>query len=126
MGNLGADPEMRYTPTGRAVTNMRVAVNRKWSNAEGQQQDQTEWFRVVVWGRQAEVANQYLAKGAPVYIQGRLETHSFEGKDGQTRYMTELIARQLILLPRNNGQRVDAGVEMAEKVEEEELFELAL
>ena len=126
MGNLGADPEMRYTPTGRAVTNMRVAVNRKWSNAEGQQQDQTEWFRVVVWGRQAEVANQYLAKGAPVYIQGRLETHSFEGKDGQTRYMTELIARQLILLPRNNGQRVDTGVEVAEKIEEEELFELAI
>lgn len=126
MGNLGADPEMRYTPTGRAVTNMRVAVNQKWRDSEGQLQEKTEWFRVVVWGRQAETANQYLQKGSPVYIQGRLQTHSFEGSDGQTRYMTELIARNLILLPRGNGRQAGTEEQSLAEVEEEELFELAL
>jgi single-strand DNA-binding protein len=126
MGNLGADPEMRYTPTGRAVTNIRVAVNRKWRDSEGQLQEKTEWFRVVLWGRQAETANQYLQKGSPVYVQGRLETHSYEGSDGQTRYMTELIGRDLIMLPRGNGQRTGTEGQGLAEVEEEELFELAL
>ena len=126
MGNLGADPEMRYTPTGRAVTNIRVAVSRKWRDSEGQPQEKTEWFRVVLWGRQAETANQYLQKGSPVYVQGRLETHSYEGNDGQTRYMTELIARNLIMLPRGNGRRAGTEEQGLAEVEEEELFELAL
>ncbi len=124
MGNLGSDPEMRYTPTGRAVTRFRVAVNRRWRDADGQLQERVDWFRVVLWGRQAEVANQYLSKGAPVYVEGRLENRSFEGNDGQTRYITELIGRNLILLPRGNGQPT-GDVEEAE-VEEEDLFEITV
>jgi len=121
MGHLGADPEMRYSPTGRAVTNFRVAVNRRWRDSEGQPQQRVEWFRVVVWGRQAEVANQYLTKGAPVYVSGRLQTRSFEGNDGQTRYITELVGRELILLPRGNGHPA-AEDEIEEDVETEEVM----
>lgn len=123
MGYLGADPEMRYTPTGRAVTNFRVAVNRRWRNAEGQPQEKAEWFRVVAWGPLAEVSNQYLQKGTPVYVAGRLDTRSYEAADGQTRYITELVARELILLPRGNGHQPTAN-ESAE-IEEEEFEELA-
>lgn len=122
MGNLGADPEMRYSPTGRAVTNFRVAVNRRWRDSEGQPQQKVEWFRVVVWGRQAEIANQYLSKGAPVYVSGRLQTRSFEGSDGQTRYMTELVGRELILLPRGNGGHSAPEEEFEEEVETEEVM----
>lgn len=118
MGNLGVDPEMRYSPTGRAVTRFRVAVNRRWRDSEGQPQQQVEWFRVVLWGRQAEVANQYLTKGAPVYVSGRLQTRSFEGNDGQTRYMTELVGRELILLPRGDGHPVAEEEEVEEEAEE--------
>lgn len=120
MGNLGADPEMRFTPVGKAVTNFRVAVNRRWRDAEGQLQERVEWFRVVCWGRLAELANQYLERGAPVYIEGRLVTRSFEGNDGQTRYVSEVVASDLVLLPR--GDRSPAAEE--EKVEEEEGDEL--
>jgi single-strand DNA-binding protein len=122
MGNLGADPEMRYTPTGRAVTNFRVAVGRRWRNTEGQPQEKTEWFRVVAWGSLAEICNQYLQKGAPVYVAGRLDTHSYEAADGQTRYITDLVARELILLPRGNGQ---SAANASAEVEEEEFEELA-
>jgi single-strand DNA-binding protein len=126
MGNLGADPEMRYTPTGRAVTNFRVAVNRRWRNSEGQLQQQVEWFRVVTWGRRAELANEYLKKGMPVYIEGRLQTRNYEGNDGQTHYMTELVAHDFILLPRGDGHPAAEEAEEAEEVEEEELAELPL
>lgn len=124
MGNLGADPEMRYTPTGRAVTRFRVAVNRRWRDAEDQLQERVDWFRVVVWGRRAEVANQYLEKGSPIYVEGRLENRSFEGSDGQTRYITELVAYDFVLLPRGSGrQGLDDG-DQDEIIEEEEIFEL--
>jgi len=124
MGNLGSDPEMRYTPSGRAVTNFRLAVNRRWRDAEGQLQEKVEWFRVICWGRLAEVANQYCQRGSPIYVEGRLETRSFEGADGQVRYLTELVAQDLILLPRGNGN--GTPTEETEEVEEEELAELPL
>jgi single-strand DNA-binding protein len=124
MGNCGSDPELRYTPTGRAVANVRVAVNRRWRDAEGQLQEKVEWFRVVAWGRLAELLNQYCAKGSPVYIEGRLETRSFEGADGQLRYLTEVVAQDLILLPRGNGNGTPA--EETAEVEEEELAESPL
>jgi single-strand DNA-binding protein len=126
MGNLGADPEMRYTPAGRAVTRFRVAVSRQWRDSEGQQQKKVEWFRVVLWGRQAEVANQYLQKGDPLYIEGRLEHRSFEGNDGETRYITELVGREFIMLPRGDGNRSAEGIEYVDGAEEEELFEVAV
>ncbi len=126
MGNLGTDPEMRYTPTGRPVTHFRVAVNRRWRDAEGQPQERVEWFRVVVWGRRAEVANQYLQKGSPVYVSGRLQTRAFEGNDGQTRYITELVARDFILLPRGSGPQAGAEEELEEVEEAEDLEEIPL
>ena len=123
MGNLGSDPEMRYTPSGQPVTHFRVAVNRRWRDAEGQPQEKVEWFRVVVWGRRAEVANKYLQKGSPVYVTGRLQTRSFEGSDGQTRYMTELVASDFILLPRGNGPQAEAEEEdVVEEISEEDLI----
>jgi len=124
MGNVGADPEMRYTAVGRAVTNFRVAVNRRWRDAEGQLQEKVEWFRVTTWGRLAEIANQYVQRGSPVYVSGRLETRSFEGADGQIRYVTDLVANDLVLLPRGNGS-APAGAE-SEVAEEEELEEIPL
>ena len=119
MGNLGADPEMRYTPTGRPVTHFRVAVNHRWVDAEGQPQERVEWFRVVVWGRRAEVANRYLQKGSPVYVSGHLQTRSFEGNDGRTRHITELVAHDLILLPLPHREPGEEEVE--EEVVEEEV-----
>lgn len=110
IGNLGADPELQQTSTGRTVTRFRVAVNQSWRDDEGQLQEKTEWFRVAAWGRQAEVVQQYLSKGSPVYVSGRLETRSFEGDDGATRYMTELVARDVIFLPQGNG-RAEAAAE---------------
>ncbi|MHA2201758.1 MAG: single-stranded DNA-binding protein [Candidatus Thorarchaeota archaeon] len=84
VGNLGADPEMRYTPAGKAVTNFNIATNRQWTDADGNKQKETTWWRISVWGKMAEVANQYLKKGQPVYIEGRLraEPTVYERKDG--------------------------------------------
>ena len=124
MGNVGADPEMRYTAVGHAVTNFRVAVNRRWRDTEGQLQEKTEWFRVTAWRRLAEIANQYLERGSPVYVSGRLETRSYEGADGLVRYVTELVANDLVLLPRGNGHPVVEAEDMVE--EEAELEEIPL
>ena len=92
IGNLGGDPEMRYTPSGQAVTNFSVATNYKYTTADGESREETEWFRVSAWGRLAETCNQYLAKGRKVYVEGRLRSRSFEGRDGQTRLSNEITA----------------------------------
>ena len=93
IGNLGADPEMRYTPSGAAVATFSVACNRSWTSREtGERQEQTEWVRVVTWNRLAENCSQYLSKGRPVYVEGRLQTRQWEDQQGQTRYMTEVVA----------------------------------
>jgi single-strand DNA-binding protein len=102
IGNLGRDPEMRYTPSGQAVTQFTVAVNRNYKGQNGEWQEETEWFRVVVWGQQAERAAEYLRKGNKVYIEGRLQTRQWEDKDGQKRYTTELVANQVTNLERRN------------------------
>jgi single-strand DNA-binding protein len=115
MGRLAADPEMRYTARGRAVCRFRVAVNRRWRDTEGQLQERVEWFRVVVWGRQAEICNQYLERGSPVYIEGRIETRSFEGADGNVRTLTELVARDVVILPRGNGKVATTDATMLEE-----------
>jgi single-strand DNA-binding protein len=88
IGNLGRDPEMRYTPSGQAVTQFTVAVNRNYKDSQGERQEETEWFRVVAWGQQAEFAAEYLRKGAKVFIEGRIQTRQWEGQDGQKRYTT--------------------------------------
>ena len=109
IGNLGADPEMRYTANGSAVTNFNVASNREYTTGDGERRQETEWFRVVTWNRLAEICSQYLSKGRLVYVEGRLQTRSWEGQDGQTRYTTELIAQEVKFL---GGQR-DAAYERA-------------
>lgn len=104
-GYLGADPDMRYTPQGSAVTNFSVASGRTWKDKEGNQHENTEWFRVVAWDRLAEICNQYLTKGTRVYIEGRLQTRKWTDRDGQDRYSTEVIAQDMIILSSRNGER---------------------
>ena len=106
VGNLGRDPEMRYTPSGSPVTNFSVAVSRNWKSAEGEQREETEWFNVVCWNKLAEIANQYLQKGRQVYIEGRLRTRSWDDQQsGEKRYRTEVIAQEMQML----GQRGEAA-----------------
>ncbi len=97
-GRLGADPEMRYTPQGHAVTTFRAASNRSWRTAEGEAHEDTEWFRVVAWNKLAEICNQWLSKGSRVYVEGRMQTRQWQDQEGQTRYQTEVIAIDIIIL----------------------------
>ncbi len=97
IGNLGRDPDVRYTPNGTAVANLNLATTRRYRDREGNQQEETEWHRVTLWNRLAEVAGEYLRKGQQVYIEGRLQTRSYE-KDGITRYSTEVIASDMQML----------------------------
>jgi len=100
IGNLGSDPEMRFTPNGNPVTTFRVATNRVFTTPEGERKEETEWFSVTTWGRLAEQCNQSLAKGRLVYAEGRLRTRSWEGQDGQKRYRTEMVANRVTFLDR--------------------------
>ena len=120
-GNLGQDPEMRYTPQGRPVTTMSVATNRRWTNAEGEQQRETTWFRVVVWGKQAEACNQYLEKGSAVLVEGRMQNRSWEDQQGQTRWTWELVASWVQFLPRGGVRPDQAGIEEAPPPGEDEI-----
>lgn len=100
IGNLGRDPEMRYTPSGQAVTQFTVATNRNYRDQQGEWQSETEWFRVVVWGPQAERTAERLRKGHKVYVEGRIQTRQWEDQTGNKRYTTELIANQVTSLER--------------------------
>jgi len=100
IGNLGSEPEMRFTPNGRPVTSFRVATNRVYTTAEGERKEETEWFTVVSWGNLAEQCNQFLTKGRLVYVEGRLRTRTWEGQDGQRHYRTEIIANRVTFLGR--------------------------
>ncbi len=98
-GNLGKDPETRYTPQGSAITKFSVASSRRWRTAEGEDREDTEWFNVVAWNKLGEICAQYLQKGSRVYIEGRLQTRSWDdAQTGQKRYMTEVIANDMIML----------------------------
>jgi single-strand DNA-binding protein len=104
IGNLGRDPEVRYTPNGAAVCNLRIATTRNWKNREsGEKQEETEWHSVVLYDRQAEVAGEYLKKGRPVYIEGRLKTRKWQDKEGVDRYTTEIVADSMQLLGGREG-----------------------
>ena len=104
IGNLGRDPEVRYTPSGAAVCNLRIATTRNWKNREsGEKQEETEWHSVVLYDRLAEVAGEYLKKGRPVYIEGRLKTRKWQDKDGNDRYTTEIVADSMQLLGGREG-----------------------
>ena len=103
IGNVGRDPEMRYTPNGNAVTNFSVAVNRRYT-VNGEQQEETEWFRIVAWNRLAETCNNYVTRGMKVYVEGRLRSDSWVGQDGQTRFSNEIVANTVTFLtPRSQG-----------------------
>lgn len=98
IGNLGADPEVRFTGSGQAVATLRLATNERWQDKSGQKQERTEWHRVVAWGRLAELCKEYLTKGRSVYIEGRLQTREWADKEGNKRYTTEIVAQQLQFL----------------------------
>lgn len=100
IGNLGTDPEMRYTPQGIPMTNFRLAATRVYNNASGERQEETEWFSVVAWRRLAEQCNQFLTKGRRAYVEGRLRSRTWEGPDGQQRFRNEIIAEHVFFLDR--------------------------
>lgn len=98
IGRLGNNPDIRYTPSGAAVANFNVATNESWNDKNGQKQERTEWHRIVVWGKLAQLCGEYLAKGRQVYVEGRLQTRQWQDKDGQTKYTTEVIANTVQFL----------------------------
>ena len=104
IGNLGADPEVRYSPSGSAVTNIRLATSEQWRDRQsGEQQERTEWHRVVFFGKLAEIAGEYLRKGSKVYVEGRLQTRKWQGHDGQDRFTTEVVANDMQMLDGRGG-----------------------
>lgn len=104
VGNLGRDPEVRSTPSGQPVATFTLATSRRWKDKNGQRQEQTEWHTVVCWGRQAEIAGQYLTKGKQVYVEGRLQTRSWDDKNtGEKRYKTEVICDNFQMLGQRGG-----------------------
>lgn len=121
VGNLGQDPEVRYTPSGAAVTNLTIATSESWRDKQtGEQKERTEWHRVVMYARLAEIAGEYLRKGSKIYIEGRLQTRDWQDQSGQKRYTTEIIASELQMLdsrgqatPQNNNNWQGQGQNQA-------------
>ncbi|MFB3107975.1 MAG: single-stranded DNA-binding protein [Candidatus Binatia bacterium] len=106
IGNLGKDPEVRFTANGRAVARFPIATSEVWVDTEGHRQERTEWHNIVVWGKQGETCGQYLAKGRQVYVEGSIRSHSYDDKSGNKRYMTEIIAQRVRFLGGGGGGRV--------------------
>ena len=101
VGNLGSDPEVRYTPSGRPVATFNIATNEKWTDKNtGEKQERTEWHRIVAWGRLGEICGEYLSKGKQIYIEGRIQTRSWEDRNGNKRYTTEIVAQTMQMLGR--------------------------
>ena len=109
IGNLGRDPEMRYTPNGQSVTSFSVASNRKYTTAAGERREETEWFNVSAWGKLGEVCNQYLTKGSQVFVEGRLSSRSYQGQDGQMRFVNEINLTDVQFLGRPGGMDSDGS-----------------
>lgn len=109
VGNLGRDPEVRFTPDGRAVARFSVATTERWTDPQGQRQERTEWHNVVVWGKQAEVCGQYLSKGRQVFVEGSIRSRSYDDKTGNKRYITEIVARDVRFLGSGGGAGRDQG-----------------
>ena len=107
IGNLGRDPEVRYTPSGVAVANFSIATSEAWTNKEGERETRTEWHRIVAFGRLGEICGEYLSKGKQIYIEGRIQTRDWEDREGIKRYTTEIVANQMIMLgTRETGETV--------------------
>ncbi len=109
IGNLGADPEIRYTQSGTQVATFRLATTERWKGQDGQMQENTEWHRVVAWGRLAEICGEYLNKGSKVYIEGRIQTRKWQDQDGNDRYTTEIVAREMKMLSPRGGESSSGG-----------------
>lgn len=109
IGNLGADPEVRYTQSGDAVASFTVATTETWKGQDGSKQEQTEWHRVVAFKRLGEICGQYLQKGSKVYIEGRIQTRKWEDKDGNARWTTEIVAREMKMLGAKGERSQDNG-----------------
>jgi single-strand DNA-binding protein len=105
IGNLGKDPELRYTPSGKAVAIFSIATTNQWKDKDGQKQERTDWHNIVVWGRQAEIAKDYLRKGKQIYLEGRIQTRNYDDKDGNKRWITEIVADRFLML----GRKGDSG-----------------
>ena len=103
IGNLGADPELRFTANGAAVANFRIACSRSYTDRDGQRQEVTEWVSIVAWQRLAELVGQYLSKGRPVYVEGRLQTRQWQDREGNNRYTTEVVANDIQFLGGRGG-----------------------
>jgi single-strand DNA-binding protein len=113
IGNLGKDPELRFTPSGRAVARFPLATSEQWTDQSGQRQDRTEWHNVVVWGKQAESCGQYLAKGRQVFVEGSVRSRQYDDKEGQKRYITEIIAQRVQFLGGGRGDGASRGAPAA-------------
>ena len=112
IGNLGKDPELKFTPSGVAMAKFPIATTERFKDSEGNPQEKTEWHNIVLWRRLAELANEYLKKGSPVYIEGRLQTRSWDDENGQKRYMTEIVGDRMQFLGcRGEGSSDDTGRE---------------
>ncbi|MCJ7715468.1 MAG: single-stranded DNA-binding protein [Anaerolineales bacterium] len=105
IGRLGQEPEMRYTPSGRPLTKFQLAVNRTWKSADGEKKTETEWFNIVVWGKLAEICNQYLSKGQQIYIEGRLHTRQWQDDDGGNHSSVEVVAQELLMLDSKSAEQ---------------------
>lgn len=127
IGNLGKDPEMRYTPSGRPVTTFSVAVSRSWNSSDGTRRSETEWFNVVAWGNLAEICKKYLHKGQQAYVEGRLQTRHWEDKEGTRRTSVELVANEMMMIGDRQDNRQpkneeNSGVEPTPPQPEEDEF----
>jgi single-strand DNA-binding protein len=120
IGNIGRDPEMRYTPSGKPVTSFSLASSRSWNAPDGQRREETEWFNVIAWGNLAEICNQKLYKSQQVYVEGRLQTRSWEDDQGQRHFRTEVVANEMIILgPRDkyNGRSDEFSFDVADHLD---------
>ena len=128
IGRLGQDPELKYTPSGSAVANFSLATSESWNDKSGQKQERTEWHRIVVWGKLAELCNQYLAKGRQAFVEGSLQTRSWEDQQGNKKYTTEIVARNIQFLggqagagaPRQENNNQQAGAPVNDSVMNQE------
>jgi single-strand DNA-binding protein len=120
IGNLGRDPEMRYTPSGRPVTTFSVASSRSWNTSDGERREETEWFNIIAWGSLAEICKQYLLKGQQVYIEGRLQTRQWDDSEGNKRTSIEIVANEMIIL--GDRRESQEGTSVEESNEDEEFL----
>lgn len=121
IGNIGGEVTMRFSPTGRPVTNFAIATNRSYKGSDGEQKKDTQWFDVIVWGKQAELCNQFLSKGQRVYVEGRISTRSWDGQDGVKHFKVEVHATNVMFLDKKSGSSSGATREIADDSETDEL-----